>query len=368
MEEKKNETLSMRIACLVVFVFFTFSYLYYFQPDVLAVYQHVLSGGATSYNRTIGTIIITLVLVLLQLLVYAITRLHKRTHALTYLPPMLLLAFLTDVDSHIETGYHFDAWLWVFPVVMVIYIAVVWMFHQLQPYEMPFRSHGFFSRNTWINLAQLLVMIIIVTLLGNSNAVFHYRMRMESLMMEGKYEEALDVGRRSLETDSSLTYLRIRALEETHQLGSRLFTYPIIGGSKAMYADGVTVKALMWQDRKGKLASRKAKRNGRHLRISEEERLMALLLDKKLDAFVADILRSYPNDTLHSSLPLYFRQALMLYTHTRSNPRLVYHNSALEADFEDFQSLVYKNPNKTIRQNMVRDTYANTYWYYYLYE
>ena len=76
----------MRVMCAVVFFVFTFCYLYFYQADVLAMAQHVLSGGKTRYNSLIGAVLITLVLYLLQLLVFAVTRLYKRAHALTYFP------------------------------------------------------------------------------------------------------------------------------------------------------------------------------------------------------------------------------------------------------------------------------------------
>ena len=39
-----------------------------------------------------------------------------------------------------------------------------------------------------------------------------------------------------------------------------------------------------------------------------------------------------------------------------------------EADFADYQQLEHSEPNnKVLRQNLLRDTYGNTYWYYYEY-
>ena len=84
----------LRVTCAVAFLLFTFCWLYFFQGDMLAVAQHGLSGGKTHYDHTIGAIICTAVLFGLQLLVFFLTRLTRRTHALTYFPSMLLLAFV----------------------------------------------------------------------------------------------------------------------------------------------------------------------------------------------------------------------------------------------------------------------------------
>ena len=49
-----------QIACIVAFCVFSFVYLYFYQQDVLAAAQHVLSGGKTHYDRTVGAVLITL--------------------------------------------------------------------------------------------------------------------------------------------------------------------------------------------------------------------------------------------------------------------------------------------------------------------
>ena len=50
----------MKIACAILFLIFTFCFLYYYQADILTVEQHVLSHGQTHYDRTIGAVLITL--------------------------------------------------------------------------------------------------------------------------------------------------------------------------------------------------------------------------------------------------------------------------------------------------------------------
>ena len=48
--------------CAIVFLTFSFVWLYCFQADVLAAAQHVLSKGLTSYKPLVGALLITLVL------------------------------------------------------------------------------------------------------------------------------------------------------------------------------------------------------------------------------------------------------------------------------------------------------------------
>ena len=79
----KNNSTLLQFACAIVFILFVFIYLYFFQSDLLFMLQHVLSGGATRYDRTVGAVLITLVLYLLQIGVNKITRFGGGLHALT---------------------------------------------------------------------------------------------------------------------------------------------------------------------------------------------------------------------------------------------------------------------------------------------
>ena len=108
-------TITTRVVCAILFLTFTFAWLFWFQADILAVAQHGLSGGKTHYDRTVGAVITTAVLFLLQLLIYALTRLHQHAHALTYLPSMLLLAFMSSISHPFSWG----AWPWVGPILLV---------------------------------------------------------------------------------------------------------------------------------------------------------------------------------------------------------------------------------------------------------
>ena len=138
----------LRVTCAVAFLLFTFCWLYFFQGDMLAVAQHGLSGGKTHYDHTIGAIICTAVLFGLQLLVFFLTRLTRRTHALTYFPSMLLLAFV----SSISTPFRWGAWLWAGPLALVSWGGAVWLSKLLLPFgDEDYRPVAFFSRVTWIN-------------------------------------------------------------------------------------------------------------------------------------------------------------------------------------------------------------------------
>jgi len=352
----------MRLTCAIIFIVFTYLYLSCYQADILAVAQHKLSDGLTSYNYTLSPIVATLVLFLLQLGVFAITRVKKMFHALTYFPSLLVLAFITDVPSGADAYLSLGAWVWIAPLLLLLFGGAMWVIRQLEPYEAEVRVGLWMSRRTWINLLQMLVMCLLVILVSNGNIVFHERMKMERLLMQGKYAEALQVGKQSLETDSSLTMLRVACLHRTGQMGEKLFTYPLVGGSEAMIPDSVTTKALMWRTPKWMHSMKNGKL--RYVRPMDYQ-LCGLLLDKNLDKFVALVQKQYNLGS--DSVPKHYKEALILYAHRRSVPKVIYKNSVMEADFQDFQALERKSANAMERNTALRDMYGNTYWYYYQY-
>ena len=366
MSNKRNSTAKMRFACAIIFFVFSYTYLACYQADILAVGQHVLSDGKTDYFYTLAPLLITAVCFLLQLGAYAVTRVKRRFHGLTYFPSFLLLALITDVPNDIDV-HHSLGWWWFFlPFSLLVWGGVMWVVRQLEPLEQEPHSFGWFSRYSWLNISQLLAMAIALLFIGNNDRLFHERMKMEHLMKEKQYEKALEVGRKSLQTDSSLTMLRIACLNETGQLGSDLFNYPLVGGSEAMMPNGTSVKAMMWKY-PGWMNKPSAWMVKHHLKykIPVDYQLCALLLDRKIDDFVRQVGKYYNIES--GKLPTHYKEALVLYCHLRSHPIFEYHENVMDADYQDYQTMEAKYANPVERQSALHDTYGNTYWYYYQY-
>lgn len=371
---KTDSTVTLRVMCAVVFMAFSFLWLYCFQADTLSVAQHVLSHGQTVYNHLVGAVVITFVLQLLQLGVYRFTRLLKYSHALTYFPSLLVLAVLTSAGPDIDRHFSFGVWLWLVPLLLVLWAGLVWFARKVQAYE-PNSA----SRRLWINVLTLVLTMVGVAVAGNTNAVFHYRTHVETALADRDFDEALRVGRRSLETDSSLMMVRMYALSRQGLLGDRLFEYPLVPSADAMLpTTGGHVRMMKYptdslyrhigaiprrpmqpmEYLQAVIRSRQAKP------AAADYLLCGYLIDKDLDGFVRHIERYY---VVNESLPRHYREALVLYTHLRSHPHIVYHDPVLDVDFEDFRKLESSYRDKNERRTKVMDHYANSYWYYYCY-
>lgn len=367
----------VRTLCAILFCVFTLLYLYFYQADIMMFTQHVCSDGQTHYHRVVGALLVTFILMLIQ---FGVGRLFKQLdllYALSYLPSLMLLTALTSI--RFESGiYSFGPWGYVLPIMLVFFILVLCVMRKVS-YDTRFMYHYSIQILTLSNLAIMLLSFLGVLTLSNSSYKLHVQLKAERLIMEKNYDEALDVLAKNDRPDSSLTMLTAFALAHKGELGERLFCYPLTGGSAALTPDNKTTRLAMCDEShfydyigvwtKQKMGSKRYLDYLLRHRLGKKPFadyfLSSLLLDKELDKFVYYIMKFY---NVRGLLPTHYREALLLYTHLRTNPVIIFHSTLMEADFQDFQDLENKYGNKTVRKNMLRDMYGNTYWYYYFYQ
>ena len=378
---KNSSTLTIHVMCAIVFVLFSLAWLYFFQADVMAMTQYELSGGLTHYNAAVGALIITVLLYLLQLVVYALTRLKKRSHALTYVLSMLILAMLTDVSQQIAADGDVDhtiSW-WLVALIILVWGGLVFLARQFQQVEDD-DSYSFVSPAMWINMLTMSLLMMGVAWLGNTNAVFHYRMQTEALLAKGEYEKALMIGKKSLESDNHLMMLRMYALARTDGLGQHLFEYPVSADSSEILPTNGKVRMMLCPEDSlyRFLGARPAekmeperyllmllRRDSVPRRTIGDYLLCSYLINKDIDRFAREVGRYY---VVNDSLPKHYREALTLYIHQRSNPLFVTHFTVTEEDFNNFREMEREYPTLSERKGKIGEQYRGTYWYYYKYE
>ena len=372
-----NSTFTIKVICAILFILFSFCYLYYYQADLMAMAQHVLSEGKTCYNRLIGAVLITVVLWGVQLCLQSQVLIPKRFYAVTYFPSLLVLTILTDISPDIDKGFSLGSWLWVFPCLLLLYGGVIWLLNRLYKIEGKTRQSNFFG-SIWPNFSLLFIMFMLTCTFSNHNEVFHYRMKIEQKLVEGDLKTAAEVGKLSMHTDSSLTMLRIYNLSLLGKLGHQLFEYPLVGHADAMLPNGSSVKMMYAPEgalyrHLGAPVKKKVdiytylnllKQHHRATKAAHDYELCAYLLDKKLALFAKTLEKYYPQD---EHLPKHYKEALTLIRHRMSTINLQYHEDVMETDFADFKTLERKYTNPQMRYAALADAYRSTYWFYYLY-
>ena len=351
---------TVHFLCCTVFCVFTFLYLFYYQGDVLALAQHILSEGATTYDAFIGASVVTFVMLLVHFIVYSMVSLDKWFYWLTYLPSFLFLAILTDVSPTDEGGVYNYSWLWIAPLLLVIYAFLVRSLSEIDSLSKDFKSVQLFSKTMWINMLSLTIMMLMVVGISNTDVTLHHRIKMESHIINGDYDEALNVGREYSDADESLTMLRAYALSKKGQLGEHIFEYPVIGGSRAFYPDGRNVRSLMIYN--GDITKFIRRRGIGHNNVQADYKLCGQLADCSLDKFARDVRRYYKYDM---SLPKHYKEALLLYNDVAVGDTVEYADTAMVARFNQFKKACKHYAGSDKLHNVLNKDYFGTYWYYY---
>ena len=370
----------VRTVCAIVFLLFVAIYVFFYQEDTLALTQHILSGGATIYSRVIGGIIITIVLALLHFTTAKVMRTKPLCiYALSCFPSLYILAMLTDFD----TSQPLSPWRWwaiLMPLAAAVWWGVVYFLGELLRYRCSDIRHeeGYLARTLGCNIFILAAMMIGVGLLSNSNDITHYRLRMERKLMHGEYAKALEVGKKSDKSDANLTMLRVFALAHEGRLGDELFKYPVRGTSASIVPELSDGKMLMLSPdsvyrmlgaipRHGQTTKNYLKaivKSGQATKAAIEYQLCGMLIDKDLDGFVNLLMKTHKID---DTLPLHYREALILYTHRRSSPKVVYRNTVMDTDYDDMQRLEAETKSPGERRIQIYKQFSGTYWEYFDY-
>lgn len=372
-----SNNLYVRILCAILFYTFVFIYLYIYQQDLLMLTQHLCSGGTTQYHPIIGTSTIIIVLALLQFGVGRLLRSFSILYALSYVPSFIVLAALTGIQLQ-ANGYTFGVWPYMLSIGLTLYALIIYILMRI---NIETKSMFHYTQQTIIisNTLIILVGFLFTGLTSNSSATLHTQLKIERLLSQKQYDEALDVLKQANDNSPWLTMLTAYTLSLKGQLPEKFFTYAVAKGAQNLTPDSLNTRMAFYPE--GRLfqhigvypkqrmgAQRYLDYLYRHnlgKRPFTDYYLMALLLDKKIDAFVALLPTLYD---VHGPLPTHYREALLLYTHLRTNPSIIFHSNVMDADFQDFQTLESKYLDPKVRRNAMRDTYGNTYWYYYLYE
>ena len=362
--------------CGSLFTIFSVLYLYFMQSDLLATAQHLLSQGKTSYSPLWGTAVITLVLLLPPGMFHRLFHFPARFRALSYFPSCLLLGMLTSgvPGGGWEVRWAIDWWL--AGAALLLYLALIWVVLHFP--DVKKGGPNFFSY-LWPNLGILFLSFAVAGSLAETNDVYHYRLKAERMIAMGQDAEALEVGRKSLDADRSLTAMRVFALDRMGKLGERLFEYPQYSGSEGLvpersdtaYAHGWV--NLLYRHLGGKPGKVKSvtqfleRLSGLPSATSSvaDYLLCAYLLDKNLDAFAAALPKYYAID---ENLPLHYKEAVVLYDRLRTAPSVLYRDAAVETNLNDFvrHGAQYRHPVE--RANQCRRMYGHTYWWYYYYQ
>lgn len=343
-----NNSTATRMVCAIIFGLFCFIFLYRYQGDILVFKQFQASRGETHYEILLGALLVTVVLFILQIGIYFITRLKGIFHAITYFPSLIILTFLTQLDTfHISYRPQGNEWIWQLSLLIAIWGIVTYIAIQYQKVEIEIPHNGIFSQLTFINLFTLTILILIPCLIGNNDRIFHQRIHQEYLIEQQQPDKAWQIGKYLNPENKNQVMINAYCLMQMHHLGDSLFTLQLPMGMTTLMPNTDNGYPLVLNTQ---AIVNKTKHHRDYL-------LSKFLLKRDLDHFVEKLPKWYD---LKKTLPQHYREAMVLYTAIKPKPSLHYVSEELEPKLIEFQQLRHKGHFKELK-----DKYEHTYWYYY---
>lgn len=247
-----------------------------------------------------------------------------------------------------------------------------------------------FGVNFQFFAVQMLLLCLYVGVGNGVTDLQHYELRTAQALQSKHPKRAYKVGDKSYATSHRLFAMRCYLMATTHKkgLGDEVFSQMVPDGGAAslllLPTDNYQQLLLPASKLEGLLGSRRHanegalaylhrcawlsafKGDGKHTAAADYY-LCALLLERKLDLFAKEIVNYYPTEVAQSKLPRYFAQALILYQRTRTQPNVFYTDSNIEANYRDYTDMADSIPDRTVRTNMLRYSYGETYWWWYSY-
>lgn len=376
----KDSTTTVKVVCAILFVTFVFTYVYNFQYGLLEMIQYAWADGKTHYDRTIGAVIITAVMVLLSMVMAILTSLPQRINALIYFPAFLTLGLLTAVEQDGMVVTTSRAWLIAAPLMLVAYVVAVNVAKQYKPFLAPLRSTTFLSQPWWTNLFVMVAMMLLTFNMGNTDRTLHTRLAVENACQQRLWDKALAKGFPQYDNDSSLTMLRAMALANKGELGKRLFRYDITGDAGSLMPRKDHSVAFLqgngyrlWQtigfvprDLAEPVTETLKRELRRHTArpAARDYLLCAYLLNKDLDGFMRVLPHFY---AVNETLPQHYKEAYVMYCKKKNITGELrdYQDAAMDADYDDFMTVMRSQRSPKLRAAALRDAYFGTYWYYF---
>lgn len=413
----------VRHSCGIIFILFSFLYLFFLQGEILSKAQYVFSKGTTTYSIFWGALIITAVLRLIQLPISKYMNLPIRFHALTYIPSTLLLTVICDVASSAVNGTSAGGWWLGLPFMLVVFyfLSKIATYLDSSLYTISNRINRL-SPFLLSNSVALIIIILSCATCNSSTDVDMYEQKIERLILDGEYEKAIETGRKSLATNRRITNLRMYALSKMGKMADCLFDYPQYYGSDGLlcvsdtserryrfdsndicdylgvrcdstvlttsdYFKSVVFRQQLVADslmsielaRSANPDSLQDEINNHYEKLKKEKSriddyiLCSLLLDRDIDGFKEKLDKTYTGESFADSvvpvesLPKAYREAMvMIYPEIGDTVMLKLYTRFL--DLRESVKDSTASSNLTRRERIEKgkpETFGNTFWWYY---
>lgn len=368
------------ITCATLFAVFAFLFVAEYQAPLLEAFYNEVATGKLDYNAYLVGGVVSLLLTSLALWLNRLAKFRREWTALAYLPSALLLAFITDIDRGLYTGCSTSySWIFIFVSGFAVYGFMAFILRKIL-FEKIKDVTMVTNRVLWRNMILLVMLMLLVGTLSNSEENFKRETLVMSHYNKGDTDKALRVGLTSLDASHELTAMRAYILSSCDKLGEHIFEYPQYYASEGLLPPAERTSPLVPDSVYSLLGTMpvndetaieflsRLAHSDSATQVHRNYYLTSLLLEKQLIEFKSEVLEFYGSVAV-DSLPKHYREALMLYADIADPADVTFelNDSVMRGKLDGLRSLEAKYDELFVRGNYVRLLYGNTYWWYFIY-
>lgn len=366
------------IFSVYLLLFFRFA-----QGDVLVYFQQIVLGNNVAPLPWVSALLLTFLLTIVGRVGEQLLKKYTSHHRLAYVFTGWLATATTSLSF---VGIVYQMLLLVFAIVVGVLFVCIEHSNRIAIQK---RKNRFWY-HFYPTAMQMLLLCFYVGAGNGVKDIDHYELQMAQALQSAHPKRGYKVGEKSYATSHRLFAMRCYLLATTHKkgIGDKLFDQmvPTQGNSETLLLPVDAKQQLLFSvENQNRLLGSVRRSNETALQYLRrcawlsafskgnkrtpaiDYYLSALLLDRKLDDFAREVVRYYPHEVRQGKLPTYFAQAFVLYQRTRTQPVALYNDSSVEANYQDYSDMGDSIPNRTMRNNMLRYTYGETYWWWYTY-
>lgn len=376
-EERRLQRV-VAFTCATLFIIFSFFFVAKYQAPLFELVYDKWATGKLDFNPYVWGATVATVLTVLALWLNKFTGFQREWTAMAYLPSVLILSFISDIDRTLYTGGgSLWGWIVIFVVGFLIYLFLSFVLRRIL-FEKIKSAAMSANRIIWRNLLIFVIFFCVAGSLSNGEENFKREALVESYYKRGDVSAALSVGNKSLDASRELTAQRAYIMASEGLLGEMLFEYPQLYASKGLLPGKLRTSALVPDSVYNMLGATPGENesssaffdriatNDSLSPVVKDYYLSALLLDKRLVEFTRRLPELYPG-IAHDSLPKHYREALKLYSEIDGTFTPDFTNDELTVLFDSLKSIENSHDDVFVRGNYVRKSFGKTYWWYFLY-
>lgn len=344
--DARNNDRTTRLAWAVLFGVFAFSWIHFFQGELLCAMLRSVTGGkwnALFEHRILITLPLTLLVLLTAIPSHRLIGFKGGMYACNYLLPAILLGALTGYSSTAVFGQTLSQWI----TVLAISIAL-WTVCKIVA-SVPKSQYCKKQREACGNLFILSILFCITATLGNTDENLHRKLRIEHYLHLGQYEKALSIGVYEHETNSAISLARLDAMlrmdaqKPGSGVGEYLFTFPLDNAKELLEALSVMSGRTEYDSNSVEIAQALISRN-----LSKAESLIAPYIDKGV-------------------MPKYYMQLMVLTGNQQAAAKHSVQYSEQKAILDSFKTQLEQLSSENLRfqSNSTYIDYHTTYYWFY---